>query len=411
MIKKIVIIFIKTLFAIFSLSSFAGSIETYKKTIELETDNKKIAQDIILSQVSRELIINILGGKEYQKQRSKIEKHIIKNKNRYILSIDSSSGYREETGKFSFIVNIKVSKSNLKSMLKRYSFLKNHRSSYCLLPLISFSSHFGKQKHTWSWWNLEKKESSNMFSYNKQLAQFFFDSLGKEFTKIGFYFIDPVFQRTAQAIPAFILPQKNKKMKHFKPIINFYSCDIILSGVIHTGKSMGGASFLSNDFYSKGISNKNHWLQFVIRGFNIKTKESLFELTRQFPLEKESVKQLQEEMNLKSKEMIESLIYRFSLYQEKGSLGLDRLMIAIQGNLSYPEKEKIITQIEQIDELKNIQIVYLSSQRAIYRVESSKKINEIIKKIKALSFNNFVVKIRKSGDSKLEIYVSRKKSR
>ena len=404
-------IFIKLLFLSVSLSSFSQSIETYKKKIDLETDSKKIAQEMALNEISRDLIIEILGKKEYQKKRSQIEKHIVKNRNRYVLSISSSSGKMQETGKFRFIVNIKISKNNLSDLLKQYSFLKVSKSSYCILPLISFSSQFGKEKQTWSWWILEKP-SSESFLYKNQIASSFFDSLGREFTKIGFYFIDPIFQKTAQAVSSSLLPKKSNKMKYFKPLMNFYSCDMILSGFVHIGKSREGRYFLSNELPSEDILNTTHWIQFVIKGFNRKTKESLFELSRQFPLEKTDQKFIQKEMELKSKKIIESLIYQFSFYQETGSLGLDRLMIALQGDFSYSEKERLINQVTQrVNDLKNIQIVYLSSQRAVYRVETSKTLSEVIKDLKALKLKDFVFQVRKSSRFKLEIYAKTKKSK
>lgn len=390
------------LFLILSFSSSAQTIESYEKIVELETDSKKTAQEMALNEISRDLIIDILGKKEYQKNRSQLEKQIIKNKNRYVLSIDSSSGKMEDTGKFSFVVNIKISKDNLKSLLKKHSFLKSASSFYCILPLISFSSHFGTEKKIWSW--LDEKSTSL-----EPVARSFFDSLGKEFTKKGFYFIDPVFQKTAMAAPSAILPKKTNKMKYFNPLIGFYSCDIILSGFIHFGKSKEGYYFLSKEFYSEGTLEENHWIQFVIRGFNRKTKESLFDLSRQFPLKKEDKKAFHKTATVKFEEIIESLIYQFSFYQERGSLGLDRLMIALQGNLSYPEKERLINQIAQeAGSLKNIQIVYLSPQRVVYRVEAEKTLSQIIKELKAISLKNFDFQVRKTADSKLEIYAKTK---
>ena len=397
---------LKILLLILSSSALAQSIESYTKNIILKTDSKKIAQEMALNTISQELIIGFLGKKDYQKQRLQIKKHIIKNKNRYVVSIDSSSGKMDETGKFSFVVNIKISKDNLVALLKEHSFLKSSQSSYCILPLISFSSYFGTKKQTWSWWTKKDSSRSHLFDM-KQANQFFFNSLGKEFTKIGFYFIDPVFQQTTQAVPSSILPRKGNKMKYFNPIIHFYSCDIILSGLIHLEKGVD-KSFL----YSSGDSlNTAYWVQFSIRAFNRKTKENLFELNRKFPIKKGSGQSLQEKMDLKSKEMIESLIYRFSFYQERGSLGLDRLIIALQGNLTYPQKEKLINQIVQkVDDLKNIQIIYLSSQRAVYRAEVSKTLNQILKELKGLSLKTFVLQVRKIEDSKLEIYAKTKKT-
>ena len=307
----------------------------------------------------------------------------------------------EETGKFSFVINITISKDNLSSLLKKRSFLKSSQSSYCILPLISFS--YELEKDSWSWWDSEKKTSSVKFDKTKQFAQSFFDSLGREFTKIGFYFIDPIFQKTAKAVPSSLLPKKNKKMKYFNPLIDFYSCDIILSGFIHVGKSREG------EVYSGIGLNTTDGLDFMIKAFNRKTKENLFELKRQIPLKKGGKKVFQKEVDLKSQKIIESLIYQLSFYQEQGSLGLDRLMIALQGNLSYPEKERVINQIKKVDGLNNIQIVYLSSQRAVYKVEISKPLNQIIKKLKSLSLKDFSLQVRKSSGSKLEIYAKTKK--
>ena len=387
------------LLIVLSSQAFAMSVETYQKTIDLDTDNKKQAQKIALNQASRELIIQMLGQKEYSKKKSQIEKKIIKNKNRYVLSISSSSGELQDTGKFRFSVTIKISKNNLRDLLKSSSVVKVSRSSYCIIPLITFSSELEeKNKQTWFWWKLEQS-SEESFSTQKKLAETFFRTLSRDFTKLGFYFIDPVFQKTVQAVPESLLPKRSKKMKHFNSLVHFYSCDIILSGSIDIEKNVG-----------KNLSslNTNHLLKVMIRAFNQKTKESLFELNREFSLgNKDS---LQKTMDLKSQEVIESLIYRFSFYKERGSLGLDRLMLALQGPLSYSEKEKFITQIMQkVNGLKNIQIVYLSSQRAIYKSDISNSLDEILKDLKKIKLKDFTFQVRADSNSKLEIYAQTKK--
>ena len=383
---------------IFSSQALAVFVETYEKTIDLNTDNKKVAQNIALNQASRELIIQMLGQKEYNKQKSQIEKKIIKNKNRYVLSISSSSGKLQDTGKFRFIVTIKISKNNLRDLLKSSSVVKVSRSSYCIIPLIAFSSELEKNKQTWFWWKPEQN-SEEVFSTQKKLAKTFFSTLSRDFTKLGFYFIDPVFQKTVQAVPVSLLPKRSKKMKHFNSLIHFYSCDIILSGSINIEKNA-----------SKNLSSLNteYLLKVMIRVFNQKTKESLFELNREFSLGNKA--SLQKTMELKSQEVIESLIYRFSFYKERGSVGLDRLMLALQGDLSYSEKEQFITQIMQkVNGLKNIQIVYLSSQRAIYKSDLSKPLDEILKNLKKIKLKNFVFQARIDSHAKLEIYVQSKK--
>ena len=398
------------LFFLFFTAPFvlsAQNVETYTKEVELEIDNKKLAQEKALNEISRNLVIEILGRSGYLKQKRKVEKHIIKNRNKYILSIGSSSGQMGETGKFPFTVNIKISKSNLKALLLEHKLLNASKGSYCILPALSFSSHFNQKKQSWSWW---KKDQDRSFVELEKTAGIFFESLGKELTKTGFYLLDPVFHKIIQSTPSSVLPKK-RRFKDFASLSQFYSCDIILTGFVNTGENLEGGYFFSNRLHSKtdDFSRPQYWTQFFIHVFNIKTKEKLFHFSRQFPFPESSKENVSKEVSLKSTEIIESLVYQLSSYKKSGSLDLSQVMVSLQGPLQYSEKERLVKRlVHQLDGLESLQVIYLSSHKVIYRAEVSKDLDKIEKELKALSLKGFLIKAVRANNRKLELYVKKR---
>ena len=222
---------------IFSFLAEGQIIQTLTQEIQIETNSKSLAHKRAVSKVSRDLVIKLLGKEKYQAEKRYIEKNIINNQNRYILSVYSSRGKWNDQGKFVFNVSIKVSKDNLKKLLiEHHLFDYSSQGAFCVLPFVSFSN----DKLSYSWWLDEGAQEL------KSLAQSFFDLLTYEFVKVGFYVHDPIFYQIPSAVPPSVLPKKSKSFKSFISLLDFYSCDILLSGHIHTRSSSLG-SFLSEE--------------------------------------------------------------------------------------------------------------------------------------------------------------------
>ena len=396
---------------VFTALSQAQELETIVREVELKMDSKKQAQQQALNEVSRDLVREVLGEKEYKENKAKIERSIIKNQNRYVLYISSSSGKLKEQGKFAFTVTIKVSKENLKKMLLENNLFYSSKGASCVLPAISFSSYFGDKKEKYSWWLDNETASAKI----KSIAGSFFDLLSKEFMKAGFYVVDPIFQRIKEGAPSFILPKKGNSVKNFRSISEFYTCDIILFGRIHTGQvSSAESNFFSNLFSSKKalvskIYPESYFIQFSLNVFNIRARQFLFNVRRRFSFAPTNKNQPKAEVLLRSKDILDSVIYQLTASNEEGSLVLNRLMIGVQGPLNYGEREQLQKSlIKRVPGIEDLQVRFLNSSRVVYEAKSSQSAQKISKQLKSVSLPHFLIQVKGYRNKKLEIYAKKR---
>ena len=389
----------------------AQELETLVREIELAVDSKKLAQEKALNEVSRELVTEMIGEKKYIENKKKIEKSIIRNQNRYVLFIRSSSGKFQEQGKFAFTVTIKVSKENLKKLLLENNLFYDSKGAVCVLPMISFSSYFGEKKEKYFWW-LENETADTEL---KNIATEFFSLLSKEFIKSGFYALDPIFQRIKEGAPPFALPTKENSAKDFLSLAKFYTCDIILSGRIHIGKiSKAESNFFSNLLFSKKSSvsvaySGSYFTKFSFNIFNIKTRQFLFNVQRKFSFSPVNKNKPKAEALSRSMDILDNIIYQLSAVNEEGSLVLNRLVISVQGSLSYAEKEQLQKSlIKYVSGIEDLQVRLLNASRVVYLAQSSQSAQDISKQLKSISLPRFLIQVKGYRNQKLEIYAKRR---
>lgn len=398
-------------FCSFFLSSFvyAQSVETIVKKAHLKTDSKQQAQAKAVNGLSRELVIKMIGADKYRQEKQKVEKFIIKNKNRYILSTSSSKPVLQDDGAFSSTVTIKVSKSNLKDLLLEQHLFYASEGSSCLLPVVSFSSYFDEEKKSYSWWLKYENEKIETL---KQMASSFFELLSEEFIKQGFYVLDPIFQKMDEGTPSGVLPKKSSRVRNFVPLAEFYTCDIILSGSVQIGRFSGNSPGLTNFFGTKQNlqAGSPYFVQFFFNVFNIKTRQFLFKFKKQFTFPDDLKNKPTEGMLLHLKDVLASLTYQLSSYQEEGSLDLSRLMISVQGPLTYAQKEQLKKLlVKKIAGIQNLEERFLTSNRVVYAAESSHSIRTIAKQLKNASLPGFVIQVKGYRKQELEIYAKSQK--
>ena len=243
-------------FCCFSLLLFpillcAQSIQTVNKEITLNTDELKVAKSKALKEIAIELAQEMIGQERYQKEEQKINQFIISGKNRYILSSQISSPVLTETGAFKWTVKAKISRENLKQLLLEHNLFYESKGSSCLLPLVYFISYLneGAEARYWLWWKQPKgQEKSN--SLLPQAALVFFNLMEEKLIPKGFYSLNPIFQKIPEAFPFALNRRKKTLLKDFKPLAEFYTCDIALSGYVQLGggdEVTGQTTFLTQE--------------------------------------------------------------------------------------------------------------------------------------------------------------------
>lgn len=409
MFKKL--FFISFVFYVFPI----WSLETVTKEVHLKTDSKQLAQKSALDELSREVVIDMIGEDKYNEEKSKIEKSILKNRNRYILSTRASKPVSQDNGDFSFMVTATVSKDNLKKLLLDNNLFYSSKGSFCLIPVVSFSTHFQSKEKTYSWWLASSGDKIDPVL--QKMAVSFFDLLSQELIKQGFYLLNPIFQRMNEGTPSSVLPGRRSRVRDFVPLSEFYTCDIILSGHIQSGNLTSQRSSILSHLFSS-FSNKSselvssfqYFTNFSFRVFNIRTRQFLFKLSKRFPFSSSDQQNPEKEMLLNLNNILDSFIYQLSSYQEEGSLGLNRMTVSVQGPLSYAEKEQLKKAlIKNISGIQNLQERMLSSSRVVYEADSSSDIRSLAKQLRAVSLRRFVIQVKGYRKQELEIYARKRK--
>ena len=325
----------------------------------------------------------------------------------------SSQPKLREEGGFVSQVKIKVSRENLKQLLIENNLFYSSQGSFCLLPVISFFSYLSDEKQNWSWWL--KAHSEDPFL--KKVSVLFFDQLSEKLISSGFYPLNPLFQNMYEGTPSVFLPKKGSfRVRSFTPLAEFYTCNIVLSGHIQFGGDSfnAGSSGLGELFSffkpkrEQQVESKlavEQSVQFFFHVFNIKTKRSLFKIKKGFPLSPLFIKEPDKEFGEHLSNILDSVAYQLSFYQERGVLELKRLMLSVQGPLTYMEKERLKQAlIQKVSSLKNLEKRFLTSNRAVYEAESSQNIKTITKELEKLKLTNFVIQVKGYKKNTVEIY-------
>ena len=407
---------LKALFFSFFLFYFAPAdgLESLSKEVYINSDSKQLAQQTALNEFSRELVLQMIGQKKYEKERRKVEKAIIQNQNRYILSTRSSPPVLQEDGKFLSMVTIQFSKENLKNLLLEHHLFYAEKSSFCVLPLLSFALSFDGKKEIWSW-QKKNREGQSPVPVLKNMTKSFFELLSRELIKTGFFPLDPVFQKMAEGAPSAVWPKKSSRARDFIPLAHFFRCDIILFGSVQAGDIGNNLSFLGEWFSTfkekkekPPSSSSSYFTRFSFHVFNIKNRRTLFKLKKQFPFPSSMKKTPAKEVLSRFRDVLDSLLYQLSSYQTEGSLDRNRLIISVQGPLSYAEKEKLKKAlIKSTPGIQSLEERLLTSNRVVYEAGSSQSIKQVAKQLKALSVPGFVIQLKGYKKQELEIYAKK----
>ena len=353
-------------------------------------------------EVSRDLVIDLLGEKKYQAKKKYIEQNIIKKDNRYILSVSSSKGKWSDQGKFTFQVSLKISKENLKKLLREHNLFDYSKGTFCVLPMVSFEENEGS---SYSWW-LEKKSDLDEKSLElKKLAQAFFDLLSRELLKRAFYVQDPLFYQVPRAVPPSLFSAKSKKNKNFHSLMHFYSCDIILLGQVSLGAKTKDS--LLGSFLSDSEKPDKKELEFSLSAFKIKTQHPILGLKKRVALEGSDFRTA---FLSSAQKVVDSLAYQLSHHQEENSLEWNQFPLILQGSLSYFDKEKLARLLVQnSDSLEKLKVQYMNADRVVYSAEVSADLKKAIKDLKKLSLKAYNIQVRKTRNQAIEVYAQKRK--
>ena len=455
---------------------FAQNIELIDKEITLNTDQLNVARAKALKEIALQLTREVMGEERYLKEQVKINRFIIPGKNRYILSSQLSPPVLTETGAFEWTVKAKVSRENLKKLLLEHDLFYTSKGASCVLPLVYFISYLrdegeGDQTgtataHSWLWWkelaqqttgqgkaqtrnqtknqtrNQTKNQTGNQtgnqtkdqtgnqtgegggHSLLRRTAEVFFDLLEEQLLLRGFYTLNPIFQRITEAFPFDLNKRKKLILKDFKPLAEFYTCDIALSGYIQWGGAELEQMVLSNKVDTgdggKGTPRaKNYQFGKVfLKLSNIKTGRFFFHLKRSFLFSTDSgknssgaLKRRVIPLSARSQlaDILNEMARQLAWYQKNGSMALQQMILSVQGPLSYAQKEILKRLlIREVPGIKSLTERWMASGRVVYSAEIAEPTEVIAESLKNLQIPGFVIQLKGTKKGQAEIYAKQR---
>lgn len=409
------------LFCIFFITfqTVAQTIDSFERQISLKQNSRSLMHKQAIEYVSKELIIDMIGLEKFQKQEQVFLEIISKQANRYILFAQSSKIQQDSDGNFNSIVKLKASKNNLKKLLLDHNLFYKSQGSFCLIPFISFTSYLSQDKPSRTWW-MPKAIQHDLL---KPAQTAFFNQLNKTLILKGFYSLNPVFQKISQQAPSSLL-SSHLNLKNFTALARFYSCDLALIGKVQFGQESDfqTSSVLSKLFsLFKGESHYEikdqdslmYFTNFDLSVFNLKTNRVLFKIQKkQLFLSKTQVitgQSLQAEINQHIPNILSSLTYQLSFYQNKGTLESKTLTINLQGRLTYLEKEQLKQLlIHKTSSIKSLEKQFITSDYLVYLAESSKNVKTIINELNELNLSKFHIQASSYKKNTIQIYAKKR---
>ena len=135
-------------FIFFSSVSLSQNVERIEVEITTDEINRRLIERKALNDVSRSFVKNFLGEDKFNSEKLKIEKNIIKNKNRYILFTKTDASVEQENGTYLTKVHVGLSKDNLQSLLVEHDLFYTSQGASCVLPIVAFETKM-KNKDTY----------------------------------------------------------------------------------------------------------------------------------------------------------------------------------------------------------------------------------------------------------------------
>ena len=197
MINKLVSIFFLNVFLLIYVAQADDVVEiVQEKTVNAKmTDQarQKILDEIV-NESTMKYILEFIGQKKYERNKSVIQNKIIKNSGKYILSMKASQPIKTSVG-YTTTGTIRFSVKNFQTLLLQEGLLYKFEGSPRILPMLSFEDRVSGERS--AWWTEDVEGNGFMNS----LSQDFMNSLRTEMWPKGFYSYIPKSPLNSSLIP------------------------------------------------------------------------------------------------------------------------------------------------------------------------------------------------------------------
>jgi len=333
-----------------------------------------------MSDVAREQVIELIGEKSYNKNKSLIENRIIRQANKFIPFVQPGTPQKTEDG-WKMTVELKVAIESLRQMILANGLYFDSEGPATVLPMIAIIDRVRAAQ--FRWWNQTPDESTRFLS---QVSQEIHEALYRELNRNGFFVLRPHSSGLISIAPSGARGERVRN-EDLRFIGNLYSAQLFVRGDIR---------FRESNQVSGGYQ-----IAIKLSADQANNSRSIAEISRNFDVERGSFETVvRARLQTILPEVAKDLAVQVVDAWQRGTIGSNVLRLTLRGRLNPKQISDLKEQISKgVREVKSLRERVIETNAVTFEVDFSGGEQQLAERIKSLTLSGFNLKPSGSSES------------
>ncbi len=350
--------------------------------------SKAIVQNVTQA-VARRSMLEMIGEKSYQKNKSLIENRIIRESFKFIPFVTPGTPVKSSDG-WKMSVQLKVSLSSLREMVLANGLLFDVEGPAAILPLVALSDRINQRQ--WRWWLLEKEDDGRKFLL--QVQDRFNQAMYNEMNLKGFYLIRP--QTTALVG---VLPESFRSERLRPEDLRFW------------GEFFNAQMALKGDLRLRQSSAISGGYQISIKLQAVQTanSRSVAEVARTYETEPGTFEAVvRSKLATALPEVAKDLTTQIVDAWQKGTLGSNLLRLSVRGHLDPKQVNEFRNAVlKSMREIKMMRERVIEANGITFEVDYTGGAQDFGERFRHLSIPGFTMRVSDATDAGVVVDVKK----
>lgn len=347
---------------------------------ESSVEASKLIQSQIISEISRNQILEIIGGKRFEKNKNVIESKIVRFADKFVPFVQPGRPHQMEDGSWTMRLSLKLSKASLRRMILEAGLFNDAEGPASILPLISFVDRDSGVSLHW-WMGSTDSADERLLDKVSQLAH---ETLQSEFAQQGFHLIRPTSSRYSP-VPA---PYRIERLAQsdLKLLADYFKAPLVLKGDVRIRMNE-----------SKGEPLSCHVKMQVIQLGNFRT---VAEVTRIIEARETESSEIDwpELVRKDMPEIAKDLANQLLDVWQRGTLNANLISLTLRGPLSPKQLNSFKASLQQeLSEVKTVKERLFEPGQVRLEVDYTGDINQLIGRLKSVRLPEFELRYDEEG--------------
>lgn len=350
---------------------------------------KKEIQENLVLELSRELVVQLIGQEEYSRKRAGVDRVIKTHFGKYVPYMKAGKIKKTSTG-FEQVISFEVSMNSLRDVLSQEGLLYDKLKTVKILPIISYLDSFEAKSFKW-WYSKEPGKHSFLWDMFQKSQR----EMRTQFWEEGFYLQNPVSHEYSM-----FLNDEFKVEAHRK------------ADLVRLAKSLG-ADLVVFGGLRVGVSDENSRVSSVrlsLKALLVNNLRNVAEVNLKWNTAAGDYKEkVRVELGKKLKEAVADLSVQIKDAYQKGKFGTKTMQLVLKGKFNYKDFESIKQSIRLSNyQIKSLKERRLSNGEYTLELDVSGKREKLIKHFGQWKLEGWNLSLGDSSLDNLEIEFARK---